>query len=79
MAKRYLMCCHALAREFQRRTEDRLVERCFPTRLPSECRSERDASVGVLVCWNGGCWKISPKKVAGSKVFRGGCGFCEAS
>ena len=36
------------------------VVRCFPTRLPSEDRSERDAPVGVLVVWNEGPWKKLP-------------------
>ena len=49
MARQYLTSCHAPMCEFQRRIEDRRVERCFPVRLPPECRSERDAPVGVLI------------------------------
>ena len=45
------------------------MERCFSTRFPPDGRSERDTPVGVLVGRNGGCQKISPEKVAGSKVF----------
>ena len=54
------------------------VERCFPARFPPECISERDAHVGVLVDRNGGRRKILPEKVVNIRVFRGGCGFCEA-
>ena len=55
------------------------MERCFPTRLPPECRLEKDAPIGVLVGRNGGHQKISSKKVVGGRVFQGGGGFCEAS
>ena len=48
----------------------RPVERCFLMRLPSECRSERDAPVGMLVDRNGGRRKVSPEKVACCRVFR---------
>ena len=56
---------HTLPREFQRRTEDRRVEKCFSTRLLSKGRSERDAPIGVLVDR-----KISSEKVVGGRVFR---------
>ena len=46
------------------------MEKCFPARLPSEGRSERDTPVGVLVGRNGGRWKISSEKVVGGRVFR---------
>ena len=70
---------HALAREFQRRTKDRRMGRYFPARVPSEGRSEGGAPDGVLFGRNGGRQKISPVKVAGSKVFRRWFGFFEAS
>ena len=54
MAKQYLTRRHVLTREFQCRTEDWHLERCFLARLPSKSRSERDALVSVLVGQNGG-------------------------
>ena len=53
----------------------RRVEKCFPTRLLPEGRSERDALVGVLIIWNGGC----RKKLSATGCSDGGCGFREAS
>ena len=55
------------------------VGRYFLARLPPEVRSEGDALVGVLFGRNGGHQKISPKKVAGNKVFRRWFSLCEAS
>ena len=46
------------------------VEKCFSARLPPKCRLERDVPVDVLVGLNEGRRKISPKKVAGDKVFQ---------
>ena len=53
----------------------RHMPRCFPVSLPPECRSERDAPVGVFVGWNGG----HRKKLLTARCSDGGCGFCEAS
>ena len=53
----------------------RCVERCFPTKLPPECRSERDTPVGVLVDQNGD----RRKKLSAVRCSDDGCGFCEAS
>ena len=44
------------------------VGRYFPARLPPEGRLEGGTPVGVLFGQNGGHRKISPVKVAGSKV-----------
>ena len=46
------------------------VGRYFPAKLPSEGRSKRGASVGVLIGWNGGRRKISSEKVSSGRVFR---------
>ena len=67
-------CRHALAREFQRWIGDWNVVRPFPTRLPLEDRSERDAPVGVLVGRNEG----RRKKLPAEGCSDGGYGFCEA-
>ena len=70
MSKQCHTCRHALVREFQHWIGDRPMGRYFPARLPSEGRLEGGAPVGVLLCRNGGHWKISPVKVVGGKVFR---------
>ena len=60
MAKQYLTRRQAPACEFQCRTKDWHVERCFLARLPPECRSERAALVSALVGQNGGHRKKLP-------------------
>ena len=51
------------------------MQKCFPARLSPKGRSERDAPVGVLVGWNGGC----QKKLSAAGCSNGGCGFREVS
>ena len=74
MAKQCLTRRHVLAREFQRRTRDRRVEKYFLARLPPEGRSERDTLVGVLVGRNGD----RRKKLSTTGYFVNECGFYEA-
>ena len=79
MAKQYLTRHHVPAREFLHRTEDRRMKRCFPTRLPPECRSERDALVGVLVAGMKVTKKSRRKKLPTTRCSNNGCGFYEDS
>ena len=49
------------------------MEKYFSARLPPEGRLERDAHVGVLVDWNGGC----RKKLQVARYSGDDCGLCD--